>query len=75
MITKYDAFNTIDLGEYYAILPSNSKVFEEYAKRGVKFSKVSNDFAYNSGENKHFLTIKEIRSLIKNNIDIEFKPT
>ncbi len=74
MITKYDAFNTIDLGKYYAILPSNSKVFEEYTQRGIKFSKVSNDFAYNSGENEHFLTIKEIQSLIKKNIDIEFKP-
>ena len=38
------------------------------------FQKVSNDFSYNSGTNHDFLSIQEIRDLIKINIDEKFKP-
>ena len=64
MIAKSDAF-TIDLGSHYAILPSNSNVIDKYHKRGINYNKVPNDFSYNSGTNKEFLSINEIRDLIK----------
>ena len=74
MITQSDAFTTIDLGTHYAILPSNPKILDEYQKSNLNFKKVSKDFYYNSGTNKDFLSIEEIRNLIKINIDQNFKP-
>ena len=69
MITASDSLNTVDLGPYYAILPSASDHFpENYAeKRGG--SRVEPGFAYNSGTNPHFLTVDEIRGLISRHVD------
>jgi UDP-N-acetylglucosamine 4,6-dehydratase/5-epimerase len=69
MITASDSLNTVDLGPYYAILPSASDHFpEDYAeKRGG--SRVEPGFAYNSGTNPHFLTVDEIRGLISRHVD------
>ena len=69
MITASDSLNTVDLGPYYAILPSASDHFpEDYAeKRGG--SRVEPGFAYNSGTNPHFLTVDEIRGLIRRHVD------
>jgi UDP-N-acetylglucosamine 4,6-dehydratase (inverting) len=69
MITASDSLNTVDLGPYYAILPSASDHFpEDYAeKRGG--SRVEPGFAYNSGNNPHFLTVEEIRGLIGRHVD------
>jgi FlaA1/EpsC-like NDP-sugar epimerase len=69
MITASDSLNTVDLGPYYAILPSASDHFpEDYAeKRGG--SRVEAGFAYNSGTNPHFLTVEEIRGLISRHVD------
>ena len=69
MITASDSLNTVDLGPYYAILPTASDHFpEDYAeKRGG--SRVEPGFAYNSGTNPHFLTVDEIRGLISRHVD------
>ena len=34
-----------------------------------KAKKVNPGFSYNSGQNKHFLTVVELRILIDNNLD------
>ena len=64
MITASDSFNTVDLGPYYAILPTAADHFpEDYLeKRGG--SRVDPGFAYNSGTNPHFLTVEELRELV-----------
>jgi UDP-N-acetylglucosamine 4,6-dehydratase (inverting) len=64
MITASDSFNTVDLGPYYAILPTAAEHFpEDYLeKRGG--SRVDPGFAYNSGTNPHFLTVEELRELV-----------
>lgn len=64
MITSSDSFNCVDLGEYYAILPSgDTKLREIYLKRdGVCV--VNPGFAYDSGTNSHFLTVGELRKMI-----------
>jgi UDP-N-acetylglucosamine 4,6-dehydratase/5-epimerase len=74
MITVSDSMTTVDLGEYYAILPAVSeKTLKEYCElTGGKT--VPEGFSYNSGTNINFLTIKEIRSLISKNVNSNFKP-
>lgn len=69
MITSSDSLNTVDLGRYYAILPSggNYSIAEYCAKTGAKL--VEPGFSYNSGSNPHFLTVEELRKLIQTEID------
>lgn len=71
MITPSDSVNTVDLGPYYAILPAGRA--EEYlAKRKVQM--VEPNFSYNSGCNPDFLSVDDIRELIRKNIDPAFEP-
>ena len=65
MIAKSDSFSTIDLGNYYAILPSDRSIHKKYISDNIDFKEVSKNFSYNSGENEIFLTVEEIRDLIK----------
>jgi FlaA1/EpsC-like NDP-sugar epimerase len=74
MITSSDSFNTIDLGQYYAILnTSGGKSADLYAKM-KKAKKVPAGFCYNSGDNPQFLTISGIQNLIKKHLDPSFRP-
>lgn len=75
MITIADSYNTIDLGKYFAILPSDLELFKKYQNLNIPFSKFKNEISYNSGDNSHFLSVPKIRELIINNIDNNFKPT
>jgi len=74
MITDTDSLNTIDLGKYYAILPSVSYVYTEsdylnhYSAVKVPFG-----FKYNSGTNSDWETVDTLRQLIKNHIDPNFE--
>ena len=69
MITASDSLNTVDLGPYYAILPSAADHLpEEYAEK-CGGSLVEPGFAYNSGTNPHFLTVEELRGLIREHVD------
>lgn len=73
MITESDSLNTIDLGEYYAILPSVSYTYtsEEYMKHH-KAEMVPFGFTYNSGTNTEWETIDSLRELIKEHVDPQF---
>lgn len=64
MITSSDSFNTVDLGDYYAILPvGGAYSVEDYcAKRGAKPVPVG--FAYNSGSNPDFLSVEQLRQMV-----------
>lgn len=74
MITDTDSLNTIDLGNYYAILPSISFTYKEddYAKHHNAI-KVPFGFKYNSGTNSDWETIEGLRQLIVEHIDSSFK--
>ena len=74
MITTSDSFSTIDLGNYYAILPSDGAALEAYRQSKLETTAVPAGFAYNSGTNPDFLTIEQIRDLIRFNVDPDFKP-
>ena len=67
MITESDSPNTVDLGKYYAILPSGDLSTKEYATR-FGGNPVEIGFSYNSGTNPHFLSVNEIQSLIEQNV-------
>jgi len=74
MITDTDSLNTIDLGKYYAILPSVSFSFteDEYLSHH-KAVKVPFGFQYNSGENTQWESVSSLRKLIVDNVDKSFK--
>ena len=73
MITSSDSHNTIDIGQYYAILPAfdnkdGYKTFYPAAKD------VPKGFSYNSGDNDQWIDVEEMRKLIQENLDPNFKP-
>ena len=74
MITDTDSLNTIDLGKYYAILPSVSFTYseDEYLKHH-KAKKVPFGFKYNSGTNTEWESIESLRTLIKTHVDPGFE--
>jgi len=74
MITSSDSFNTIDLGDYYAILSSDGRVQQLYQEAGITTKPVPKGFTYNSGSNPEFLTVEQLRSLIREHVDPGFQP-
>jgi len=66
MISINDSPNTVDLGKYYAILSKHS--VEEYCQM-FNCKAVKEGFSYNSGKNEYFLSVKELKELIKENLD------
>ena len=60
MITSSDSFSTIDLGRYYAILPSDGSVERRYQQASLNVTPVEPGFAYNSGTNPEFLSVDQI---------------
>lgn len=69
MITASDSCNTVDMGAYYAILPSGGtySIADYCAKTGARL--VEPGFSYESGSNAHFLTVDELRNLIQTQVD------
>ena len=73
MITVNDAINTVEFDDYFAITP-NSQYLSWDQERFInesnksKGKKCEDSFSYNSGTNKHFLTVDELRELIENHI-------
>ena len=73
MITSSDSQNTFDIGSNYVIMPNNFYIEEKYKECNISLKKVTEGFSYNSLNNPNFLTIDEIRDLIRKNIDPTFK--
>lgn len=74
MITTSDSSSTIDLGKYYAILPTDGSIHNQYKADGVPFKAVEHGFAYNSGSNPDFLDVEQLRGLIRKYVDKSFQP-
>lgn len=74
MITRSDSPNTLDIGDYYAILGSGSQNQRESYLQRKNAKEVDSNFAYDSGTNEDFLSVDQIRDLIKRHIDPEFAP-
>lgn len=74
MITASDSFATIDLGAYYAILPSDGRLLQLYQDAGISITPVPTGFAYNSGSNPEFLSVEKLRVLIREHVNPAFQP-
>ncbi|NBW59663.1 MAG: UDP-N-acetylglucosamine 4,6-dehydratase (inverting), partial [Crocinitomicaceae bacterium] len=74
MITSSDSPNTVDLGSYYAILGSGQQQNMPKYLKTLKAQKVPTGFAYESGTNPDFLSVEQIRALIKTHMNPEFEP-
>lgn len=65
MVTASDSFNTVDLGTYYAVLPTGGHyALDDYCGK-MRATPVEPGFSYQSGTNPHFLTVPELRTLVK----------
>ena len=64
MITATDALNTIEMDNYFVILPTSeeSNITDKWLKNGGKMCEFG--FSYNSGNNEYFLTVEELKKLI-----------
>lgn len=71
MITEDDALNTVEFENYYVILPSTPLWdFEKFRleSNGKEGKYCEQGFKYNSGNNKKFLNLDELKELMSKNI-------
>ncbi|CAM5523083.1 UDP-N-acetylglucosamine 4,6-dehydratase (inverting) [Eoetvoesiella caeni] len=68
MITASDSFNTVDLGRYFAILPSAGQHSVESYCASSGGQPVAPGYAYDSGSNTDFLTVEQLRELIAEHV-------
>ena len=73
MITSSDSYNTVDLGDYYAILPQKSDYSKEDYKEVFGAVDVPKGFSYDSGNNNEWETVESLRKLVKIHVDPNFK--
>ena len=68
MITATDALNTLEFEDYFVILPS-TRLWDadEYMKKFLG-KHCREGFAYSSGTNERFLTVDELRELIRRHV-------
>ena len=73
MITETDSLNSIDIGKYYAILPtiSDRLTKEDYIKHHNAV-KINPGFKYNSGTNSDWETIETLRKKIRKFVELNF---
>ena len=72
MITETDALNTLEFDDYFVILPSTTlwdtkKFLEKSNKSPGEYCPLK--FSYNSGTNKEFLSVNELKKLIKEHVE------
>lgn len=66
MITVGDSQTTYALKKYYVILPDNSKTtYKKFKKHFSNLEKVKKNFNYSSDNNINFLSISDLRKMIK----------
>ncbi len=77
MINISESSFTYDIGKYYMVLPSYQKLAKltiQNISKKFDVKKVKSNFSLNSGDNKKFLKAEEIRRIIRENLDKNFKP-
>ncbi|HAD96953.1 MAG TPA: UDP-N-acetylglucosamine 4,6-dehydratase (inverting), partial [Cryomorphaceae bacterium] len=73
MITSSDSFFTYDCGKYYTILPQLPRFKLDEFISHFNAQKVEQGFKYNSGENHEWVTVEELRQLIREHVDPTFQ--
>ncbi|MBM5799469.1 MAG: UDP-N-acetylglucosamine 4,6-dehydratase (inverting) [Cyanobacteria bacterium K_DeepCast_35m_m2_023] len=74
MITASDSFSTVDLGRYFAILPTSGSSAPGPYCDATGATPVAEGFAYDSVSNPDFLSVDQIRTLIRDHVDPAFQP-
>tara|TARA_B100001057_G_scaffold108542_2_gene106328 strand:- start:524 stop:1519 length:996 start_codon:yes stop_codon:yes gene_type:complete len=66
MITVADSQTTYEINKYFVILPDNTqKTLKKFKKKFAKMKKVKSNFNYNSEKNNEFLSVLDLKDLIK----------
>lgn len=80
MVTSADSFNTIELDNHYVICPMNLNYLhifkEDYLDNYQQFNAkpVPVGFSYNSGDNTDWLSVEDIRGIVRKHVDSNFEP-
>jgi UDP-N-acetylglucosamine 4,6-dehydratase (inverting) len=77
MITESDSQNTVQNTHYFVIVPTlygvdPNKMLLDYAAHH-KAERVARDFRYSSGTNTEWLSVEELRDLIRRHVDPSFR--
>jgi UDP-N-acetylglucosamine 4,6-dehydratase len=72
MITESDSFFTYDLGKYYVVLPAVPGWKLDDFVKATSAVHVKQGFKYNSGENQEWVSVAELRKLIREHVDPTF---
>jgi UDP-N-acetylglucosamine 4,6-dehydratase/5-epimerase len=77
MITSSDSFTAYDLGKYYVILPQAPHWKIQDFIDHFNAVKVADGFHYSSGTNTEWLSVEDLRFLIKEHVDptLQMNPT
>ena len=75
MITSSDSPNTVDLGQYFAILPTTDGFSADRYCVEMGARPVPTGFCYSSGTNDEFLSVAELRQLICEQMKVHLPPT
>ena len=74
MISSSESISTIEMNKKYLILDKQQKSYKKYMNLDLKTNFVKEGFNYTSFNNDKFLTVDELRNLIKDKIDSSFSP-
>jgi UDP-N-acetylglucosamine 4,6-dehydratase len=72
MITETDGFNTIEFDRYFVILPSSKLWDPEKFSKTFRGKRCELGFRYSSGNNKEWLSVAQLRELIRKHVDPTF---
>ena len=64
MISDSDSYQALDIGKYFAILPYDNPILREHYMKNYNGQQFPEGDAYDSGSNKDFLSIDQIKELI-----------
>lgn len=74
MITETDALSTMEFDDYFIIVPALHSVTDgDWADRGGR--PCPSGFRYSSDSNDHWLTVEDLRRLIREHVEDGFAPT
>lgn len=74
MISAGDSLYTLDLGHCYSVVPSGGAVEKDEYVTAWAARMVPSDFTYNSGRNTVFLSVDEIRDIVRRHVEPSFAP-
>lgn len=72
MVTATDAISTVEFEKYFVILPSMPLWDVNEFMRAFNGNRCPDGFSYNSGTNSEWLSVDQIRTLIREHVDSTF---